>query len=71
MLLSQKAESTSGAKYVDCLILCQRTVIDEVLSLPPEVEDIPVNLVMRLGNVKEEAIQRSLSSLDHCQFDTV
>ena len=71
MLLSQKAKSTSGAKSVDCLLLCQRNVLYKVLSLSPEVEDIYVNLVMTLENEKEEAIQRSLSSIGHCQFDTV
>ena len=71
MLLSQKSESTSGAKSVDCLLLCQINVLYEVLLFSPEVEDIPVNLVMTLGNEKEEAIQRSLSSLGRCQSDTV
>ena len=71
MSLSHKFKSTSGAKSVDCLLLCQRIILDEVLSLSPEVEDIPVNLFMDLGNEKEEAIQRSLSILGHCQSDTV
>ena len=71
MLLSHKAKSTSGGKSVDCLLFCQRTVLDEVLSLSPEVEDIPVHLVMTLGNEKEESIQRSSSSLGRCQSETV
>ena len=71
MVLSHNSESKSGAKFVDCLLLCQITVLDEVLSLSPEVEDIPVHLVMTLGNEKEESIQRSSSSLGRCQSETV
>ena len=52
MLLSQKSESKSGAKSVDCLLLCQKTVLNKVLSLYPEVEDIPVKHMMALGNEK-------------------